>query len=155
MKSYYSKTVLIFILFMLFPSIMHAEESISPFRSIQYSRSLPHAVVDQAKESIPKLHQNYEILYEQGSSILADATYSLIVYMDDQSDDTVHIEGAVVKYQNAWLFSLNSPKEKVVKKGCIDDGANRIFKEIVNFAGIHNWVQCTSLRSQLTQRVRS
>ena len=116
MKSYFSKTVLVFILFMLFPAILHSEESNSTFRSIQYSRILPHAFVDQAKESIPKIHPNYEILFEQRSSILADATYSLIIYKDDQSSGIVHIEGAVVKHQNAWLFSLISTKEKVIEK---------------------------------------
>jgi hypothetical protein len=76
---------------------------------------LPHAFIDQAKESIPKLHPNYEILFEQRSSILADATYSLIVYKEDQSNDIVRIEGAVVKNSNAWLFSLIAQKGKVIE----------------------------------------
>lgn len=115
MKNFFSKTVLISILFMFFPAITHAEESNSAFRSIPYSRILPHAFIDQAKESLPKLHPNYEILFEQRSSILADATYSLIVYKEDQSTDIVRIEGAVVKYPNAWIFSLISPKGKVIE----------------------------------------
>ena len=101
---------------MLFPTTLYAEESNSTFRSIQYSRVLPHAFIDQAKESIPKMNPKYEILFEQRSSILADAIYSLIVYKDDQSADIVHIKGAVVKFPNAWLFSLICPKDKVIEK---------------------------------------
>lgn len=100
---------------MFFPVITHAEEFNSAFRSVQYSRILPHTFIDQAKASIPKLYPNYEILFEQRSSMLADAAYSLIVYKEDQGIDIVHIEGAVVKYPKAWLFSLISPKGKVIE----------------------------------------
>lgn len=101
---------------MLCPAILNAEESNSSFKSIQYSRILPHAYIDQAKESLSNQYPGLQVLFVNRSSQIADATYSIIVYQEKENTKWLYIEGAVVKYPNAWIFNVKCPKENAIEK---------------------------------------
>ncbi len=98
------------------PLKIHADTTNLLFQETQYSRILPHAYIDQAKDSLPKLFPDFQVLYEKRSSKLIDATYSLIVYQENKDAKLLHIEGAVVKYPNAWIFKDKCFKENGIEK---------------------------------------
>lgn len=114
MKLYLIQAV--FILSMLYPVIVSAEETNITFQSIQFSRVLPHAFIDQAKATLAIQYPYIHVLFEKRSSHISDATYSLIGYHEKENSTSVHIEGAVVKYPNAWIFKDKCSKEKTIER---------------------------------------
>jgi hypothetical protein len=70
-----------------------------------FNRSLPASYVDQAAASLPRLFPKGTLLFEQRSSTIGRAAYSLIIYKVDAMSDATNIEGVATVENHAWKVS--------------------------------------------------
>lgn len=76
-------------------------------------RTLPHAVHDQAAESIDALHPDHDVLVVRRAARIGGVTYSLLAYREQPADDAVHVSGAAVFHPDAWTFDMTCPSGEI------------------------------------------
>jgi hypothetical protein len=85
------------------------------FTTIQHNRNLPHAYVDQGLETIPTIYPKHILLLQRRYSTIGSVEYSLLVYKEDSTKDTITIEGSAVRYPDAWTFQTKCQAESTME----------------------------------------
>jgi hypothetical protein len=72
------------------------------------SRNLPHALHDQALESLKILYPQHQLLVARRSAVLGPVEYALVAYRQTLGADTIQIAATAVVLSSAQAWSVDA-----------------------------------------------